>query len=126
MAFQFFNPNPYGTYVGDCVIRALCKALDCTWYKIYAELAIEGYIMGDMPSSNRVWGKYLKSSGFKRYVIPNTCPDCYTIKDFCADYPKGTYIVGTGTHVVCVKDGKYYDSWDSGDEVPMFFFKKEA
>ena len=125
MAFQLFNPNPNGAYVGDCVIRALAKGLDSSWYKIYSGLAIEGYTMGDMPSSNRVWGKYLKDSGFRRYIIPNTCPNCYTIRDFCIDYPVGTYIVGTGTHVICVKDGNYFDTWDSGDETPIFYYHKE-
>ena len=126
MAFIYFNPNPNGIYVGDCVIRSLSKAFDTNWYKAYAELAIQGYSMGDMPSSNRVWGQYLKSKGFRRYVIPNTCPMCYTIKEFCEDNPTGTYVVGTGTHVVTVVDGNYYDTWDSGDETPIFYYKKEV
>lgn len=122
MSFIHYNPNPKGSYVGDCTIRALSKALDASWYRIYSDLAIQGYAMADMPSSNRVWGQYLKGAGYRRYVIPNTCPECYTIKDFCEDNPKGTYIVGTGTHVVTVKDGDYYDSWDSGDETPIFYY----
>lgn len=82
--------------------------------------------MHDMPSSNSVWGSYLKENGFKRYIIPNECPNCYTIKDFCSDYPIGLYILATGSHVVTVIDGDYYDSWDSGKEIPIYFFKKEA
>ena len=73
-----------------------------------------------------VWGAYLYSQGFKRAVIPNTCPDCYTVKDFCRDYQVGTFILGIGDHVVCVKDGDYYDAWDSGREVPVFYFRKES
>lgn len=122
MSFIFYNPNPKGSYVGDCTIRALSKALSVPWNKIYSDLAIQGYAMADMPSSNRVWGQYLKGLGYRRYVIPNTCPDCYTLKDFCEDNPRGTYIVGTGTHVVTVKDGDYYDTWDSGDETPIFYY----
>jgi hypothetical protein len=26
--FEYFNPSPSGAKVGDCVIRALCKALN--------------------------------------------------------------------------------------------------
>lgn len=122
MAFIHYNPNPHGEYVGDCVIRAITKALDKSWNEIYLAMALVGYSMGDMPSSNRVWGQFLKDVGYRRYVIPNTCPDCYTIRAFCEDNPKGTYIVGTGTHVVTVKDGNYYDSWDSGDETPIFYY----
>lgn len=28
MSFVYYNPNPQGKLVGDCVIRALSKALD--------------------------------------------------------------------------------------------------
>lgn len=28
MAFIPYNPNPYGTFTGDCAIRAVAKATD--------------------------------------------------------------------------------------------------
>ena len=125
MAFIIANPNPYGSYVGDCVIRAISIAEDKSWHDIYINLAIQGFKMGDMPSSNRVWNEYLKSKGYRRYIIPNDCPDCYTIKDFCGEYFKGRYILGTGSHVVAIIDGDYYDTWDSGDESPIYYWTKE-
>lgn len=82
--------------------------------------------MKDMPSSNAVWGAYLKSLGFKRYIIPNECPDCYTVSDFAKEHSSGVYILATGTHVVTVKDGDYYDTWDSGKEIPIYYFVKET
>lgn len=126
MAFIGVNPNPNGSYVGDCVIRALSIAMNKTWHEVYIELSIQGLVLCDMPSSNRVWGEYLKSQGYHRYIIPDSCPQCYTVRDFCADSPEGTFILGTGTHVVTVIDGNYYDSWDSGDELPIYYWKKES
>lgn len=125
MAYQYYNPNPLSKSVGDCVIRALSKALDTDWYTIYSELTVQGYAMADMPSSNAVWGQYLKTKGFRRYIIPNTCPDCYTVADFCIDNPQGTYILATGSHVVTVHNSTWFDSWDSANEIPIFFWKKE-
>jgi len=81
--------------------------------------------MHDMPSSDSVWGTQLLHEGFKRTIIPNTCPYCYTIRDFCDEHPTGTYVLGTGTHAVAVIDGNYHDAWDSGDKVPLFYFRKE-
>lgn len=81
--------------------------------------------MKDMPSSNAIWGAYLHSKGFEREIIPNTCPDCYTVSDFCQDFPSGAYILGTGNHVVSVIDGDYYDTWDSGNETPIYFYHKQ-
>jgi len=76
-----------------------------------------------MPSANVVWISFLQDMGFRKHIIPNNCPSCYTIQDFCNDHPKGLYVVGTGTHVVAVLNGRYYDSWDSGDEIPVFYLK---
>lgn len=126
MPYINFNPNPDGNRVGDCVIRAISKALDISWDQVYAELAIQGFMMKNMPSSNNVWGSYLKSKGFRKYHIPNDCPDCYTVNDFCEDHPSGVYILATGDHTVTVIDGCYYDTFDSGDESPIYFFSKEG
>lgn len=123
--FVFYNPNPKGIKVGDCVIRGLSKLLDLSWDKTYTEVMLKGFEMKDMPSANKVWGSYLKSKGYMRFNIPNTCPDCYTVKQFCADNPNGTFLLATGEHVVAVKDGFYYDAWDSGDEVPIYYWRKE-
>ena len=122
--FQSYNPNPHGKHVGDCVIRALTKALDKEWHDIYIDLCIEGYVSSDMPSGNYIWGRYLIKNGFKRDIISDECPDCYTIEDFCREHPQGTFIAGTGTHAVCIKDGVIYDAWDSTEEQPIYFYYK--
>ena len=123
MWIEYLN-NPFGLRVGDCVIRAISKALNQSWEDTYIDLTIQGYLMGDLLSSNAVWGAYLKSKGFKRYVVPNDCPECYTIEDFCNEHPKGTFIIGTGTHAVAVIDGIIFDTWNSGDETPIYYYHK--
>lgn len=82
------------------------------------------FLMADMPSSNEVWGAVLRRHGFIRESIPNTCPDCYTAGDFCAEHPEGIYVLGFGDHVATVKDGDLYDSWDSTDRVPQYVWRK--
>lgn len=122
--YIFYNPNPQKLSVGDCTIRAISRVLNLSWKRTYLHLALQGFLMFDMPSANRVWGQFLKSKGFQKFQIPDTCPDCYSIRDFCYDYPQGTYVVGTGEHVVAVIDGNYYDSWDSGNEIPIYYFQR--
>lgn len=119
-----YNPNPLGLRVGDCVIRAISKALDTPWEKTYIDLCVQGFMMGDLASSNAVWSAYLKHKGFKRHTIED-CPDCYSVEDFCQDHPKGVYVIGTGSHAVCVIDGCYYDAWQSGREPVVYYFEKE-
>ena len=122
--FRYYNPNPVAAKVGDCSVRAVSKALNIDWEKAYAMIVANGFQMGDVPSSNNVWGSVLRQHGFFREVIPNTCPDCYTIKQFCRDNPVGTYVIGTNNHVVTVVDGDWYDTWDSGDEIPVYFWTR--
>lgn len=121
-----YNPNPTGRNVGDCSVRAIAKALDTSWEDAYALIAANGYAMGDMPSSDSVWGAVLRQHGFYREAIPNECPDCYTVKDFCKDNPYGTFVLGFGGHVATVVDGNLYDSWNSENEIPIYvWYRKE-
>ena len=124
MAFKAYNPNPKNNLVIDCTVRAISKATGQSWDETYIGLAVEGYVIKDMSNSNRVWGQYVKRLGFEKFSLPNTCPDCYTIRQFCVDHPRGTFILATGNHVVAVVNGDYYDTWDSGDEIPVYFWTK--
>lgn len=119
-----WNNNPVGRRVGDCSVRAISKALDVDWETAYAMIASTGFAMGDMPSSNSVWGAVLRQNGFKKQAIPNSCPDCFTFADFARDNPRGTFVLGTGSHVATVVDGDLYDSWNSSDEIPVFVWYK--
>lgn len=125
MSWVHYNPNPDRNEVGDCTIRALTLALEETWDNTYLLVSAKAFEMKDMPSSNPVWAAVLRQNGFKRYVIPNECPDCYTIEEFCRDHPRGLYVLATGTHVVTVMDGNYWDTWDSGKKIPIYYFMKE-
>ena len=120
-----YNPNPVARRVGDCAVRAVAKALGVTWESAFAMIAANGYAMGDMPSSNSVWGAVLRQHGFYWHAIPNTCPDCYTAADFCADHPHGVFVLGFGDHVATVIDGDIYDSYDSSQFVPQYVWSKE-
>lgn len=121
-----YNPNPTGRSVGDCAVRAIARALNIDWEEAYLMISANGYDMGDMPSSDSVWGAVLRQHGFYKKAIPNFCPDCYTVEDFCKDNPKGTFVLGFGGHVATVKDGALYDSWDSSREIPIYvWYRKE-
>ena len=123
--WQEYNPNPVGRRVGDCAVRAVAKALGTDWETAYAMIAFNGFSMGDMPSSDSVWGAVLREHGFYRSAIPDTCPDCYTAEDFCRDNPHGTFVLGFGGHTATVKDGVLYDTWDSSGEIPQFYWHKK-
>ena len=120
-----YNANPAGRQVGDCTVRAVSKVLDEDWEQSYSGMALQGFMLCDMPSANHVWGSYLRSKGFERHIIPDTCPDCYSVKDFCKDHPKGKFLLALSGHVVCIIDGNYFDTWDSGNEIPLYYWQRK-
>lgn len=123
--YKYYQPNPQQKKTDDCVIRALTKALDCDWDTASVYAMTQQIRDADIFVKNYVWGNLLLRNGYTKHSLPNTCPDCYTIKDFANDYRRGTYIVGTGDHVLAVIDGDYYDSFDSGEMIPIIYYRKE-
>lgn len=118
------NPNPKRKEAPDCVIRAVCIALGVSWYKVHRDLCILSAVECSVPNDDHVWGKYLYELGFTPFILPESCPKCITVSKFCEVFSHGTYIIGTGNHAVTVIDGNYYDSWNSGEQIPSFFWKK--
>ena len=121
-----FNNNPMARRVGDCAVRAVAVALGIDWETAYIMLVAIGYAMADMPSSDSVWGSVLRLNGVSRKAIPDECPECYTAEDFCNDHPIGTYVLAFGGHTATVKDGNLYDSWNSSQDIPQYYwYRKE-
>jgi hypothetical protein len=125
MAYRYYNPNPYKNQVGDCAVRAIAKALNRDWENAYIGLCAQGLDLGDMPSSNYVWGMYLIKNGFQHKMVESICPACTTVAQFAREHNKGTYVLGCEGHVLTAIDGDYYDSWDSGNKTVLFFYKQE-
>lgn len=118
------NLNPSGRRTTDCVIRAIAMTCGADWGTIYDELARAGKSVSDMMDANHVWIRWLERHGFTLHAIPDRCPDCYTVRRFCADHPEGTFVLGTGDHAIAVIDGDWYDTFDSGDMVPIFYLRR--
>jgi hypothetical protein len=106
------------------VVRGIAILLNYSWDAAFDEIVLQAKYEADMPSSNAVLAAYLKRKGYTRHVLPDTCPNCYSVTDFCHEHPYGRYLLATGTHVVAVIDGNYYDAWDSGNETPIYYWKK--
>ena len=119
-----FEPNPVRTGAIDCSTRALAKALDISWEQAYVLKSVNGFQMGNEGVSDEVWGSVLRQNGYKRYLVPDSCPDCYTVEQFCEDHPEGTFVVKSQDHVATVVDGNLYDSWDSSQKTVIYYWTK--
>ena len=122
----YANPNPCRREEPDCVVRAISIATGKSWRKVHRDLCQMSGEHCTMPSVNWLWGMYLRRNGYEKFLLPGNCPECINVREFCRRYPEGTYVIGTGTHAVAVVDGDWLDTWDSGDEIPTYFFRKRG
>lgn len=125
MPYVHYNPNPFRLSTRDCAVRAISAVLNLTWDDAYDLLAETGKGMGLMMDDKAVTKALLMLHGFRSSVIPDTCPDCYTVAEFARDHPYGVYVVTTSDHVVAVRFGDWLDAWNSGDEVALYYWKEE-
>lgn len=123
--FIYFNANPLHNINNDCTVRAISFLTGLSWDEVYDGVCAEGKKLKKMPSSNAVWSSYLYKLGYTRTPLPDTCPYCYTVEDFCHDHPFGRYLLALYEHVVAVVDGHYYDIWDSGNMTVLYYWRKE-
>ena len=120
------NPNFFRDSEPDCVVRAIAIATGDSWEKVHWDLCLMSHLEHTMPSVNWLWDLYLKGRGFIRFELPDSCPECITVREFARRFPKGTYIIGTGSHAVCVRDGDWFDAYDSGEMIPSYFYRKKG
>lgn len=123
--FRQYNPNPSGLMVDDCAIRAICCLEGMFWEDVALQLFVKSMELYDVQTSQVVFNAYLKKIGYTKNQIPNTCPDCYTVNDFCVDHSKGKFIVATQTHVIAIIDGDHYDTWDSSQEPILWYWVRK-
>ena len=110
-----YNPNPKKKNVGDCSLRAYCAAFGWTWEEAFeksSEIAKDEALMMD---THKTCEKVMESEG---YVLDEEFKKSkrkdLTVNEFALTHPYGTYFLNTHGHLLCVKDGEYWDSWDSG------------
>lgn len=119
--YEYYNPNPKGNITNDCVIRALSKALNIKWEFAKALVDAYSYQFAQSEDSDMVWFAILADRGFR--MEPYYCKErkCDLI-DFVFAHPVGTYVVKLPNHVVCVKDGTIYDTWNSSTQTPLYYW----
>ena len=114
--FTYYNANPKNRLTCDCVVRAICTALNEPYEKVLREMIEVQIETGYEYTDVKAMDKYLKSKGWIKMKQPRKSDNTkYTGFEFCKTY-KGTCVANIGGHhTVCIKNRKVYDTWDSTD-----------
>lgn len=115
MTFVKYNHNPLNKKVGDCVVRAIGKALDLTWDKVFEDLVVIAREQKSSLNYKDVYEKYLKQ--YETIPVKYETPrgkKRLTVNEVCK--LKGTFVILVARHLTCIIDGVNYDLWDCGNK----------
>ena len=108
MRFKKENINPLNKKTGDCVIRAISKATDREWLKVFDDLCKIGRGLFAVPNNSDTYTEYLKE------FETNSCrAEKGKKRKKVEDFKEGTYVLKTANHLTCVIDGINHDLWDN-------------
>jgi hypothetical protein len=109
--FKYYNANPYGNDISDCVIRSLSVLTDRSWRSVYDELTELAGNDGLMFDRVEFVEDYLDD----RY--PRECHYSKTIGEFAREYPYGRYAVTMNGHITSIIDGDIIDTFDPSNRI---------
>lgn len=119
----YFQPNKHKT--GDCSVRSICAAINVDWLDSFNLLVEKGIKFRTMPNDVKCIDSVLSDNNFV-----GVCKKLkrgekrQTVNEFCKEHKKGIYVLRVCHHVVTVKNGKFYDIWDCGNEKIFKYWEK--
>lgn len=108
--FVFANPHPQQKRVGDCFKRAITLAEN----RDYRDVSLELNRLKNIIGTSSYNSDYNIETYCRKYTKINIKP--MTCETFCRTYKSGVYVIMSEGHVMCIKDGKVYDTWNSTQE----------
>lgn len=113
MTFERLNLNPKNRKTSDCVIRAISYAFGQSWEDTFQDLCKIGLELKSMPNDKLVYSAYLADQEWAKQKMPRFADNSrYTIKEFLAENPQGTFILSIANHLTVAKDGVLVDTWN--------------
>lgn len=128
--YVYYQPNKKDLKdrYGDCTIRALSKALDCTWLEAFDKmipLCREYQVSNVFNAPSIIQREIIGKLGFNYVGISNKKGSKRpTVDNFAKGHPEGIFILNVANHEVACVNGKYYDTWDCGYKSLYGYYEK--
>ena len=111
MKYIYYNANPRGRNISDCVVRAMSVLTNKSWRRMYDELSELAGDVGLLFSDVHFVEQYLD----ERY--DRECHYSKTVGEFAREYPIGRYAVTMNNHITAIIDGVIYDTFDPSNRI---------
>ena len=109
--YQYYNANPKGNYVNDCVVRAISTAENKTWNETYKELS-------EIAKDNGIlWDDINFVEPFLDSRYKRVCTKNKFVGEFVDENPKGIYLITMRGHITCCINGVIYDTFDCRNRI---------
>lgn len=124
---SYYNPNPSKHEdVADCTVRAYCKAFDTTWENALLVSTMSALKNHRVFNDNKAIQEFLESLGCIKHSVKVTKGSKRPTPDSLArskEFKNATLIISVAQHMVTVRDGKVYDTWDSSKKGAYWFYE---
>lgn len=128
--YVYYQPNKKDLKdrYGDCTIRALSKALNCTWLEAFDKmipLCREYQVSNVFDAPSIIEREIIGRLGFNYVGVSNKKGSKRpTVDSFANGHPEGIFILNVANHEVACVNGKYYDTWDCGYKSLYGYYEK--
>lgn len=116
--YKYYNINPKGETLPDCVTRAISLATGINYYDVMYELEKNGNVYNCDKLCVCCYSKFLEDN------LKLTTKDGRErqVKEIVKEYPDSTLLLRIKGHLTCSINGTIYDIWDCLDKVVDVFW----
>ena len=111
--FQYYNCNPKGIVTGDCVIRAISKALNKHWDNVLKDLTKYSLKYKYFIGCTELYEIYLSDNGWEKHKAPrkkNGKP--YKLIEWLNVFDNSAIVTIDKNHLTYIDNSTLYDVWD--------------
>lgn len=118
MSFRYYNSNPNGYHIPDCVIRAITLALNLPYDETVKRLQKNGDYYQCNLLNKECYEKLLDLD----FNLPHYISRNKTVQEVVEDFPENVLIVRIEGHLSTGVRGEIWDIWDCSQEVVTDFW----
>lgn len=109
--YKFYNANPKGFFIDDCVLRSISVAEGISWNECQKKLSYlankEAMLLNDVIFVEKYLdGKYNRK-----------CYNNISVGEFARNCPKGHFVVTMNGHITAIIDNVIVDTWDCSKRI---------